>query len=148
MSVQSLHQLLRRIVSCQRSLLLGLIFFAVMVAIGSIPGEAPALSAKVPDKLLHFVAYSFLTGCIFGSLSGGLWSRSWRSVLYVGMLGALDENIQRFLPYRSCDIADWAFDMLAAVCSVLILSLIYQLLNPVSAKNLRGKDFVKMKINT
>ncbi|MFZ6750056.1 VanZ family protein [Undibacterium sp. Ren11W] len=119
--------------SYRRSLLLGAIFFAVMVAIGAIPGEATALSARIPDKLLHFVAYSFLTGCIFGSLVGSLWSRSWRSIVYVGMLGALDENIQRFMPYRSCDIADWAFDILAATVSVLILTLIHKVLNPAPA---------------
>ncbi|WP_295750763.1 VanZ family protein [Undibacterium sp.] len=131
MSFQAFHLKLRNMLSYRRSFLLGAIFFATMVAIGAIPGEATALSARIPDKLLHFVAYSFLTCCIFGSLKGGLWSRSWRSIVYVGMLGALDENIQRFMPYRSCDIADWAFDMLAATLSVLILSLIYRLLNPV-----------------
>jgi VanZ family protein len=119
-----------KVLTPRLSLLIGGAFFLLMVAIGAIPGEATELSAKIPDKLLHFTAYSFLTCCIYRSLSCGLLSRAVRTVMIVGVLGALDENIQRFMPYRSCDLKDWIFDLLAAFFSVVVLSFIFAIANP------------------
>lgn len=106
------------------SLIIALAFFAAMLAIGAIPGEANALSAQISDKLLHFLAYSFLTCCLYASISGDKLRRAWISLLLVGVLGALDETIQRFMPYRSCDLEDWLFDILAGAVSVALISLL------------------------
>ncbi len=122
--------LLRNLLTPRFSLLTGGAFFLLMVAIGAIPGEATGLAAKIPDKLLHFIAYSFLTCCIHRSLNCGLLSRAVRTVMIVGVLGALDENIQRFMPYRSCDLKDWIFDLLAAFFSVVVLSFILAIVSP------------------
>ena len=34
-----------------------LLFFVIMISVGSVPGQANHLSAHVHDKLLHFLAY-------------------------------------------------------------------------------------------
>jgi VanZ family protein len=47
-----------------------------------------------------------------------------RTVTMIGFLGALDEAIQSFMPYRHADMSDWAFDMLAATVSVTALLLL------------------------
>lgn len=120
---QGMLSYLRGLFCDKPGLMIAVTFFVAMIAIGAIPGEADALSAKIPDKLLHFLAYSFLTCCLYVSIPGDKLRRAWISLLLVGVLGALDETIQRFMPYRSCDLADWLFDMLAALTSVAVLSL-------------------------
>lgn len=117
-------QTLRTFITPKRCLMTACAFFALMVAIGAIPGEATALSAKVPDKLLHFTAYAGLSGLIYGDLAGGMASRALRTLLLIALLGGLDEVMQSFMPYRSADLADWTFDMLAALSSVLLLPLL------------------------
>lgn len=119
------HQTLRAVITPKRCLIAACAFFALMVAMGAIPGEATALSAKVPDKLLHFTAYAGLSGLIYDGLAGGKTSRALRTLLLIALLGGLDEAIQSFMPYRSADLADWAFDMLAALSSVLLLRLLH-----------------------
>jgi VanZ family protein len=97
------------------------LFFALMVAVGSIPGEANALSAAFGDKLLHFCAYSFLSVLIFTGSPGRPWSRAGRTLLLIALLGTADEAIQGMMPYRTADFADWAWDMLAATWSIASL---------------------------
>jgi VanZ family protein len=98
------------------------LFFVLMVAIGSIPGEANALSATFGDKLLHFCAYAFLSALIFTGSSGNAWSRAARAFLAIACLGATDEMIQGLMPYRTADFADWAWDMLAATWTIALLA--------------------------
>ncbi|MDP3842575.1 MAG: VanZ family protein [Oxalobacteraceae bacterium] len=112
-------------------------FFALMVAIGAIPGEATALSAMVPDKLLHFTAYASLSGLIYSGLTGRPLSRAVRTLLAIALLGGLDETIQSFMPYRSADWADWEFDMLAALTCVVVLTPLHTL-SAVKARRLHG----------
>ena len=95
-----------------------------MIVIGAIPGEAQALSDAVGDKLLHLGAYSFLTCALFGGMRGTTTSRALRSLIAIGVLGALDEAIQSFMPYRNANLSDWAFDMLAAGLALAVLILI------------------------
>jgi VanZ family protein len=97
------------------------LFFTLMIAIGAIPGEARTLSAMIDDKLLHFAAYGFQSALVFKSLGGGLRGRAFRTLLLIAALGALDEFLQGFMPYRNADIADWLFDVLAASWAIALL---------------------------
>jgi VanZ family protein len=97
------------------------VFFALMVMAGAIPGEAHALSAIFGDKALHFCAYALLSLLIFTGSPGSTWSRAVRTVLLIAVLGATDEAIQGFMPYRNADFLDWAWDMLASCWSVASL---------------------------
>lgn len=117
----------RRLITPERCLAVAFVFFALMVAIGAIPGNAKEASAMINDKILHFVAYASLSGLIYGGLAGRLVSRAVRTLLAIALLGGLDETIQIFMPYRSADWADWEFDMLAALSCVVILTLLHML---------------------
>ncbi|MES2537300.1 MAG: VanZ family protein [Pseudomonadota bacterium] len=97
------------------------LFFALMLAIGAIPGEAAMLSAKIDDKLLHFCAYGLLSALVFNGLTVSAPARALRTLLLIAALGALDEIIQSFIPYRRAGILDWLVDILAACCSVAFL---------------------------
>lgn len=106
-------------------LVVALIIFFMMVVIGSLPGEANALSAVVPDKLLHFSAYAVMSGLIYSGLEGNKIRRAIATILLTGLLGGLDEGIQLFLPYRNAGIDDWGVDMLATFFSVSVLSIFH-----------------------
>lgn len=110
----------------RRFLFAAVAFFLLMIAAGSVPGKAEAASALVGDKLLHVLAYTLLTGLVFGALRGRPVSRGVRAVLTVAMLGAVDESIQALLPYRHANWADWKFDLMAAVACVSLLIVFLQ----------------------
>jgi VanZ family protein len=100
------------------------LLFLLMVLVGAIPGKAEALSAVVYDKLLHFVAYSLLSALICASLPGNRTGRSWRTLLAIAALGALDEGVQGLLPYREASLLDWQVDVLAALFTVTVMSVL------------------------
>lgn len=108
----------------QRCQIIACVFFALMMLIGAIPGEAQVLSDAVGDKLLHLTAYSFLTCMIFGGLRGTIVSRALRTILMIGLLGGIDEAIQSFMLYRNANLNDLAFDMLAGCLTLTFLILL------------------------
>ena len=100
-----------------------LLFFVIMISIGSVPGQATHLSAHVGDKLLHFMAYGLMTMLSFHSISGSRIIRILFSLLLIASLGLIDEGIQYFLPYRNASLTDWCFDIAAAVVVTFFLGL-------------------------
>jgi len=112
------------------SLRIACFFFLLMVAVGSIPGKAEALSAATHDKLLHFVAYSVLSVLLYLGIPGSRWRRALGTLAGVAFLGLLDETIQHFLHYRNSDVRDWLFNMLAAALSVIACSVLHPLIGP------------------
>lgn len=117
----------RPLIGATRCLGIAFAFFTLMVLICAIPGNAKAASAIINDKILHFVAYGFLSCLIYGGLAGRLLNRAVRTVLAIALLGGLDETIQIFMPYRSADLADWEFDMLASLSCVAVPTLLHTL---------------------
>jgi VanZ family protein len=97
-------------------------FFILLVALGSIPGAANALSQQYGDKLLHTLAYGFMAALYFQGYRGKRMARSIATVMTIALLGAVDESIQSFLPYRNASMADWCFDIGSALLVVSLLS--------------------------
>jgi VanZ family protein len=98
------------------------VFFVLMVGVGSLPGEANALSDRLGDKLLHLLAYGLMTALCFRALIAKPIARALLSVLVIALLGSIDECLQSLLPYRNASMADWCFDIGAAsVVAVLLL---------------------------
>lgn len=100
-----------------------LIFFSFMVGLGSLPGQASNLSTHVNDKLLHFSTYAVMTVLAFYSINARTAARIMVSLALIGSLALIDETIQYFLPYRNASIADWCFDVAAAVIVTFFLGL-------------------------
>jgi len=98
------------------------VFFALLLIIGSVPGYARAFSAVIDYRILHFVAYGFLSALIYGCLSGAPARRARYTLLAIAVLGGLDESMQSFLPYRNGDFGDWIWDMVAALSCVAVLA--------------------------
>ena len=100
-----------------------LLFFVIMISVGSVPGQANHLSSHVSDKLLHFMAYGLMTFLSFQSITASRIARVIVSLLLIASLGLIDEGIQYFLPYRNASLADWCFDIAAAVVVIFFFGL-------------------------
>ncbi|WP_183012917.1 VanZ family protein [Achromobacter sp. UMC46] len=94
------------------------VFFAVLVVVGNLPGLAADMSDAFGDKRLHLVAYSFLTALIYLSVNR---RPALVAMLAATALGALDESIQSFFPYRQAELLDLLADILAAGATVISL---------------------------
>ncbi len=99
-----------------------LVFFAMMIALGSIPGSASTLASGIGDKTLHVLAYAFMTILCFRSVRANRRAQSVASLLIIALFGLIDESLQSLLPYRNASLADWCFDMAAAGTVILLLN--------------------------
>lgn len=108
--------------------------FGVWLAIlyhvsNSVPAEMPQMVVQQQDKILHFVF--FLGGAVVLAASLRLIAKleGIRLLLAVavvmGLLGALDEYNQQFIPGRSgLSLEDWIADMSGAIAGVGLLRLL------------------------
>jgi len=101
-----------------------LLLFALMVLLGSVPGQAESLSERFGDKLLHLLAYTALSVLCYQSWRVARSRRVMLTISLIALLGLIDEAIQAALPYRQASLSDWGFDLLAAVLTVLALSVL------------------------
>ena len=98
-------------------------FFLLMVSVGSIPGQAIALSQRLSDKLLHALAYGFMAGVCFRALVASPAWRALATIGAIGLLGMIDEFLQSLLPYRNASLTDWCFDIGSAITVTVLLLL-------------------------
>jgi VanZ family protein len=97
--------------------------YIAIIVIGNIPG-ARAEAAQVANGFtLHSTAYAIITFLLFFGYRGPITARAGGAVLTIVVMGALDEYIQSYFPYRGASIADWLVDIGASVvmCFILIL---------------------------
>ena len=88
----------------------GLVFY--LSAQPHLPEIGPRFHNK--DKVEHFIAYTTLWFCVLFPLRYGhrlsLPKAIVLAILITSTYGASDEFHQRFVPNRTCDVADWAAD--------------------------------------
>jgi VanZ family protein len=105
--------------------MLALVYFVMLSIATHVP--APNVnSSTFPDKWLHFGGYAVLTMCVLAGWEltiGVLQPKHYFAVWLVGTLyGAVDEITQ--IPVsRTCDVNDWAADVLGIVCGLLVYRL-------------------------
>lgn len=92
-----------------------LALFAAIVAIGAVPGVRAGIGNYASGLVLHSLAYGAITFLLFTGSSGSAAARAIRSVLTVAIMGAVDELVQSFLPYRRGAVGDWLVDCSAAI---------------------------------
>jgi VanZ family protein len=95
--------------------------YLVILALGSVPGARQDIGEYAPGILLHFAAYAGLTLLLFGGSDGTRLQRGIKSVATIMAMGALDELVQSFLPYRHGAVSDWLIDCSAAIVTALAL---------------------------
>ncbi len=99
------------------------LFFSILV-IGSLPHAREDIGEYAPGIVLHAVAYAVLALLIFVGSGGNGSKRAVKSTLTVAVMGALDEYVQSFFPYRTAALTDWMIDAIAGgAVSVLLWKL-------------------------
>jgi len=101
--------------------LLGLV--AILVA-GSIPGARAEVGAFASGVVLHGLTYAFLATLWFLGATGTPLQRALKAMLAIALMGAIDEWVQSFLPYRSGDVRDWLVDVIAATLASSVLAVL------------------------
>lgn len=91
-----------------------LFLYALVIIIGDIPGARADVGQYASGVVLHSFGYGVLALLLFSGMAGGMGRRAVLSVLMVAAMGALDEFIQSFLPYRRGAVSDWLVDITAA----------------------------------
>jgi VanZ family protein len=97
-----------------------LMFLAIVIA-GSIPGARADIGQYAPGVVLHSCAYSVLALLWFTASRGSAASRSVATVLAIALMGAIDESVQSFFPYRGASLRDWMVDCSAALFTCAFL---------------------------
>ena len=95
--------------------------YAAIVAMGAVPGARAEIGHYAPGIVLHSLAYGAITFLLYTGSSGSAPARALKSVLTVAAMGAIDELIQSFLPYRRGAISDWLVDCQAALLVAALL---------------------------
>ena len=98
-------------------------YLAILVA-GSIPGARADIGHYASGAVLHSTAYAVLATLWFFGSGGSVLARSYKAILAVALMGAGDEFVQSFFPYRGADVRDWAVDCAAAIVTCSVLSLL------------------------
>jgi VanZ family protein len=97
-----------------------LMYLAIVVT-GNIPGARADIGHYAPGVVLHSTAYAVLTLLCFLGSKGSPAARAVKAVLAIALMGAGDEFIQSFFPYRGADVRDWAVDCSSAILMSLLL---------------------------
>ena len=101
--------------------LLGLL--AILVA-GSVPGARAEVGAYASGIVLHGLTYAFLATLWFLGATGTPLQRALKAMLAIALMGAIDEWVQSFFPYRSGDVRDWLVDVTAATLASTVLAVL------------------------
>jgi len=95
--------------------------YLTIVVAGSIPGARAEIGNYASGMVLHSLAYSTLAFLWFTGSAGPAPARAMKAVLAVAAMGAGDEFIQSFFPYRGPDVRDWLVDCSAAIATCAVL---------------------------
>ena len=96
------------------------LFLAIVIA-GSIPGARADIGQYASGIILHSTAYAVLALLWFTGSRGSAARRTVATVLAIAVMGAIDESVQSFFPYRGADVRDWMVDVSSAVVASALL---------------------------
>lgn len=95
--------------------------YVMVLIIGAIPGTRADVGEYASGFVLHSFCYSVLTFLLFSGSPGTGLQRAVKAVATVVVLGALDEYVQSFFPYRHATVRDWLVDCGAATVTSIVL---------------------------
>lgn len=103
---------------------LALLALAGIVVAGSIPGARAEVGTYASGVVLHGLTYAGLATLWFLGSTGTPVQRALKAMLAIALMGAFDEWVQSFFPYRSGDIRDWLVDVSAATFASTVLAVL------------------------
>ena len=102
-----------------------LVLYLMILVLGSVPGARSDIGQVASGLVLHSLAYAGLSFLIFTGSSGNPARRAIKAVLTIMAMGALDELVQSFLPYRHGAVSDWAVDTASALVTASAMWLLW-----------------------
>jgi VanZ family protein len=97
------------------------LYLAVLV-VGSLPGARAEVGEYASGLFLHAGTYAAITILLFNGIIGDIRHKAISAFLTVAAMGAGDEWLQSFLPYRTASAGDWVVDIGAALLACMVLS--------------------------
>ncbi|WP_394780512.1 VanZ family protein [Undibacterium sp.] len=97
------------------------IFYALILVLGSVPGARQKIGELASGGVLHAMAYGGITLLLFTGFAGTGLRNACMAVATVVWMGALDETVQSFFPYRSATVSDWLVDIAASAITAVVL---------------------------
>jgi VanZ family protein len=101
------------------------VFYLLIITLGSIPHARAAIGQLASGVILHSLAYSMITFLLFSGIKGNLFKKSVQTLLIVALMGALDECVQSFFPYRTASMGDWLVDCSASIITTFLLFMLW-----------------------
>lgn len=98
-----------------------IVLYLAILIIGSIPGARHDIGDYASGVVLHSIAYAGLATLWFTGSRGDGAQRALKAVFTVALMGAVDESVQSFFPYRGAAVSDWLVDCVAAIVAATIL---------------------------
>jgi hypothetical protein len=95
--------------------------YLLIITTGNIPGARADIGQYAPGPVLHSIAYAGLAGLWFVGSRGSAPARAAKAVLAIAVMGALDETVQSFFPWRGASVLDWMVDCTAAIVAAALL---------------------------
>jgi VanZ family protein len=97
--------------------------YLLVLILGSVPGARQKLGELASGGVLHSLTYGVITLLLFAGFDFARVHKAGAAVLTVVCMGALDEYVQSFFPYRSATVHDWLVDIAASAIAALALCL-------------------------
>lgn len=97
------------------------ILYFLIIVLGSIPHARAEIGNIASGFILHSVAYSVITYLLFTGSNGSRMLKSIRAFFIVVLMGAFDEYVQTFFPYRNAAISDLLVDSGASFITAVLL---------------------------
>lgn len=101
--------------------------FILNCIIGSIPGARAEAAEYASGVVLHSTGYSVLAFLLFTGCRGVPAQRALKAVLGIAIMGAIDEFVQTFFPYRHGAVSDWLVDIAAAIIASTLMWALWSL---------------------
>ncbi len=100
---------------------MALALYGAILVLGSVPGARADIGEVASGIVLHSLAYAAICFLLFTGSCGSPAMRAGKAVVTVAVMGAVDELVQSFLPYRHGAVADFLIDCNAAVMMAILL---------------------------
>ena len=89
--------------------------YAMILILGSVPHARAEIGEVAPGLVLHSVAYAVITFLLASGSARSDRGRAVQAILIAMVMGAVDELVQSFFPYRTAAVSDWLVDCAAAL---------------------------------
>jgi VanZ family protein len=95
--------------------------YVSVLVLGSIPGARAEMAEVASGLALHFATYACITFLLFTGFDGAAAGRALKAIVLIAAMGAVDEFVQSFFPYRHASVGDWYVDISAGMFMVALL---------------------------